>query len=72
MLYSALFRLLYVFRGDCCTDVCLSRRRDTENDIQKLKWEVQNKEDKLKQLEKEVQVVFTIQIFGILTRSCVM
>ncbi|KAL4232556.1 neuronal signal transduction [Mactra antiquata] len=46
---------LVTARGDSCTDVCLSRRRDTENDIQKLKWEVQNKEDKLKQLEKEVQ-----------------
>jgi hypothetical protein len=45
-----------IYRGDCCTDVCLSRRRDTENDIQKLKWDLQNKEDKVRQLEKEVQV----------------
>ncbi|XP_060570217.1 macoilin-like [Ruditapes philippinarum] len=46
---------LVTARGDCCTDVCLSRRRDTENDIQKLKWDLQNKEDKVRQLEKEVQ-----------------
>ena len=45
-----------MYRGDCCTEVCLSRRRDTENDIQKLKWDLQNKEDKVRQLEKEVQV----------------
>ncbi|XP_045197028.1 macoilin-like [Mercenaria mercenaria] len=46
---------LVTARGDCCTEVCLSRRRDTENDIQKLKWDLQNKEDKVRQLEKEVQ-----------------
>lgn len=46
---------LVTARGDCCTEMCMSRRRDTENDIQQLKWDLQNKEDKVRQLEKEVQ-----------------
>ncbi|XP_052238993.1 macoilin-like isoform X2 [Dreissena polymorpha] len=46
---------LVTARGECCTDVCLSRRRDTENDLQQLKWDLQNREDRIKQLEKEVQ-----------------
>lgn len=46
---------LVTARGDCCTEVCLTRRRDTENDIQQLKWDLQNKEEKIRKLEKEVQ-----------------
>ncbi|XP_052808985.1 macoilin-like isoform X2 [Mya arenaria] len=48
---------LVTARGECCTDVCLSRRRDTENDLQQLKWDIQNKDDKIRQLEKEVQAL---------------
>ena len=54
--------MLCIHRGDCCTDLCLSRRRDTENDIQQLRWDLQNKDDKIRQLEKETQVTDCFKI----------
>lgn len=42
-------------RVDSCSESCVVRRRDTENDIKQLTWDLKAREDQCRQLEKEVQ-----------------
>lgn len=42
-------------RGDSCTEVCLSRRQQVETEMTQLQWDIQTKEEKIRQLEKELQ-----------------
>ena len=53
----------YCYRVDSCSESCISRRRDTENDIKQLKWDLKTREDQCRQLEKEVQVSFIYSFF---------
>jgi len=43
-------------RGDSCTEICLSRRRDIENELKQFKWDIQSRDEKVRLLEQEVQV----------------
>ena len=52
--------------NECTTEQCKGRRWELENEVKQLRRELQLRDDRLRQLEHETQVIYIHQIHAFL------